>query len=248
MRRESGRRCPLCPWTAGDSRRAHTRSLLGPLRRGDRASSGLCGRDPPRRTAGTRPSARGAGGGCRADVARPGASPTASSRGPNPVRQCGDVRRDDDRIRAVSNFLLSLVLLAASGMFDTVSVVVRSTLAAGSHARPSARPGLIGQRHFHRELERDRRLRVGRGRSASRDGSFSRARRAGDAWSSGGHRLACARASAPEGDSSVGRQASSLGPHGAAPPAVPSRPPISRARFQRQGKPEPHTGHSSARP
>ena len=106
-RRESGRRCPLRPWPAGDSRCAHTRSLLGPLRRGHRAPSGLCGRDPPRRTAGTRPSARGAGGGRGADVARPRAPPTSPARGPNAVCQCGDVRRDDDRLRAVSKLSCS---------------------------------------------------------------------------------------------------------------------------------------------
>ena len=56
------------------------------------------------------------------------------------------------------DFYLSTALLALSGMADTVSVVVRSTLVQGNDPRPSAGPSGIGECHFHRQLERARRL------------------------------------------------------------------------------------------
>jgi hypothetical protein len=66
------------------------------------------------------------------------------------------------------DFFLSTALLACSGMVDTVSVVVRSTLL--QVMTPDHLPGAsrFGQRHFHRQFQRAWRVRIRRGRAPDR--------------------------------------------------------------------------------
>ena len=99
------------------------------------------------------------------------------------------------------SFALSLGALVVSGMVDTVSVVVRSTLLQVLTPGASAGTGLVGQRHFHRQLQRDRRVRVGRRGQAAGHGAVGGPRRARDADGRGGDGGARAGAAAVAGDS-----------------------------------------------
>ncbi len=65
-------------------------------------------------------------------------------------------------------FWLSLALLAVSGAADMLSVYFRSTLIQVLVPVGDAGAGLGGQPDLHRLVERDRRLRVGRGGQAAR--------------------------------------------------------------------------------
>ncbi len=77
------------------------------------------------------------------------------------------------------SFILSLVLLAISGMADNVSVLIRSTLLQVLTPSRDARPRDVGELDLRGVVERARSVRVGRRGEAARDGAVGCLGRAG---------------------------------------------------------------------